>query len=71
MYTKRFWLNLAERVGGTVLAAAAGYVAAADDVTSLDWRALASAVAVAGALTMVKVLASRSVGDADTGSLSE
>jgi len=71
MFTKRFTLNMLERVAGTVLAAAAGYVATAEDVTSLDWRALLSAALVAGAVTLVKVLASTNVGDSENGSVVE
>lgn len=70
MFTKKFWINTAERVLMT-MAQTAGAVYSVDYATAFeaDWKYLGGITLSAGFLCLCKCVGSRRTGDPDDGSI--
>lgn len=56
IYTKDFWKDTAERTIATMAETAAGFLGAAVMISDVNWQAMVSATAIAGAVTVLKCI---------------
>lgn len=71
MWTKKFWMDTAERVISTAAQAAAGAIGATALVQAVDWRVVGGTAATAALLSFCKALYASRRGDPTSASLVE
>jgi r1t holin len=69
MWTKKFWLDTAERVISTAAQSAAASIGTTALIQGVDWRVVGGTTAVAALLSLLKALYASRKGDGTSASL--